>query len=289
MRTDVKLGLVVSVLVILLSGWYFTDLNQPGDAISTVSIDDPEPLLTLATPSSSTHISKPLRRATPPPPLPESPPQDPPFSGAPQGSAPVSPSSTPAIADLLKVKTDLDTAFDEKAFSGDPQGSAPTPQSAIPDPQSAIRNPQSSIVNHQSSIVSPPSRMETHTVKPGDTMLSIARIYYGHTRSVRELINANPQLADPSRLSVGTIINIPDLQTVQPAVDPQPLPGANAAVTARKRGTSYTVVEGDTLYSIALNQLSVGSRWTEIHQLNKGAIGDDPAALKVGLVLTLPP
>ena len=69
-----------------------------------------------------------------------------------------------------------------------------------------------------------------YTIQPGDTFFNIAR-RYGIT--VQSLVNANPQIADPSRIVPGQVICVP----VQPA------PGCP--------GQIYMVRPGDTLGAIA--------------------------------------
>lgn len=54
--------------------------------------------------------------------------------------------------------------------------------------------------------VAPPPPGRTYVVQPGDTMYSIARRF---GVSLEELIAANPQIPDPSRLTPGQRINIP--------------------------------------------------------------------------------
>lgn len=53
-------------------------------------------------------------------------------------------------------------------------------------------------------------------------------------------------------------------------------------------GGSYTVQKGDSLWKIAQESLGDGSRWREIYELNRGAIGDNPNLIQPGMVLTLP-
>ncbi len=55
--------------------------------------------------------------------------------------------------------------------------------------------------------------------------------------------------------------------------------------TAAKK---YTIAKGDSLSSIAAKQLGNSTRWREIYNLNKSAIGSNPNKIKVGTVLTLP-
>ncbi len=54
-------------------------------------------------------------------------------------------------------------------------------------------------------------------------------------------------------------------------------------------GRTYVVQEGDTLSSIARNELGKVSRWAEIYQLNREALGRDYDYLTPGMRLTLPP
>ena len=53
-------------------------------------------------------------------------------------------------------------------------------------------------------------------------------------------------------------------------------------------GRTYVVQEGDTLSSIARNELGKVSRWAEIYQLNREALGKDYDYLTPGMRLVLP-
>lgn len=50
----------------------------------------------------------------------------------------------------------------------------------------------------------------------------------------------------------------------------------------------YEVKRGDSLYSIAKNELGRGSRWQELYDLNKDVIGNNPSLLRLGIDLVLP-
>jgi nucleoid-associated protein YgaU len=63
--------------------------------------------------------------------------------------------------------------------------------------------------------------------------------------------------------------------------------GVNMAATAGG-GRSYVVQEGDTLSSIARNELGKVSRWAEVYQLNREALGKDYDYLTPGMRLVLP-
>lgn len=115
----------------------------------------------------------------------------------------------------------------------------------------------------------------THVIQPGDNFSALAERYYGSQRYTGFLMNANPAV-DPRRMKVGSIVTIPQLVEGQPSA---------AQRTAKYQ---YEVREGDSLYAIAQVQLGAGDRWTEIYQLNRGVIGASPSSLDVGLILRLP-
>lgn len=50
----------------------------------------------------------------------------------------------------------------------------------------------------------------------------------------------------------------------------------------------YMVQKGDCLWHIAEEQLGDGSRWTELYDANKAAIGDDPNLILIGMELRIP-
>ena len=51
---------------------------------------------------------------------------------------------------------------------------------------------------------------------------------------------------------------------------------------------TYKVARGDSLWSIAYRFFRNGTRWPEIYNLNRGVIGGNPNALRVGQVLRIP-
>lgn len=64
--------------------------------------------------------------------------------------------------------------------------------------------------------------------------------------------------------------------------DPAPAPSPQPS------GSTYTVVEGDTLWDIAATHLGDATRWPEIYSLNQGVIGDNPDLIYPGQELQLP-
>ncbi|MFS1513044.1 LysM peptidoglycan-binding domain-containing protein [Chengkuizengella sp. SCS-71B] len=56
----------------------------------------------------------------------------------------------------------------------------------------------------------------------------------------------------------------------------------------KKTSSIYVVKSGDSLYRIAKKELGSGPRWSEIYQLNKGVIGNNPNLIYPGQKLVMP-
>lgn len=64
--------------------------------------------------------------------------------------------------------------------------------------------------------------------------------------------------------------------------------GNTARPDTRPQATSYTVKSGDNLSLISKRVYGESSRWREIYNANKAAIGSDPNKLKPGITLVIP-
>jgi len=108
----------------------------------------------------------------------------------------------------------------------------------------------------------------TYTVKPGDTLYSIAKRY---GIEVKKLASANG-ITDPDALKVGTVLIIPGVTPIPTLRPVTPPPGA----------TTYTVKPGDTLSSIARKY---GTSPGELQKINQLA---NPNQIRVGTVIVVP-
>lgn len=111
----------------------------------------------------------------------------------------------------------------------------------MPVTRVAVRPPQSPPASAAVAVSAPPGR---YVVKSGDTLGAIAA---SNQLSLRELLNANPQIANPNLIRVGQVINVPGDSFTPPApvalVPPAPLPppatvsAASAAAIAQVAAT----------------------------------------------------
>ncbi len=99
--------------------------------------------------------------------------------------------------------------------------------------------------------------MTTYTVISGDTMWGIAT---KNGIGINELMAANPQITDPSRISIGQTINIPSTNK-----------------------STYTVMSGDTMWGIATKN---GIGINELLKANPQIT--DPSHIFVGQIVNIP-
>lgn len=120
---------------------------------------------------------------------------------------------------------------------------------------------------------------KTYTVKFGDYLWSIAEKIYGSGYNWVDLADAN-KLENPGVLYAGTKLIVPDVKQRMITVQNNPIENQNPIT-----GTSYTVVKGDYLWSIAVRAYGDGYKWTEIAKVNDLA---NPSMIFSGNVLKLP-
>jgi nucleoid-associated protein YgaU len=121
---------------------------------------------------------------------------------------------------------------------------------------------------------------KTYIVKAGDNLWLIAKAEY-HDASKHDLIaKANPNI-DPTNLKVGSKLVIPPLPSSGTSGDG----GTQVQHPGDTAGETYTVVSGDTLWTIAQKHYGNGAKAKLIEQANPGIKG----TLHIGQKIVLPP
>lgn len=126
-------------------------------------------------------------------------------------------------------------------------------------------------------------RTVEYVVQEDDSLWTIAAKWFGDATRWQEIADTNPAI-NPDRLRVGQKLQLPSHQPDAGAV------ALNRAVAvAAPAGIGYyTVRRGDTLSTIAQARYRSASRWREIYEANRAAIGWDPDRLTVGMRLRMP-
>ena len=316
MRTDVKIGIASGAIILIIAGSYYGTKKRPdiqladsGDAIREQNARTLQELLS-SEPQTAQAENQPAkdpgeeepqpRKVTPQQPQvrehgvskPESPAVDaelvqrtlqaskglPPVRPTTERSSPwQSPQATErprgrtGLARAGKVPERPPTAASSTRDRGTAGGQNPNGPPAPRRQKTPIRSASSA-----------KQAARTHVIQPGDNFSLLAQRYYGSQKHTTFLVNANRNI-DPRRMKVGSRLRIPPLMAGEAQVAPmQP--------AVRKSGERLREVrEGDSLYAIAEDSLGSGDRWREVYELNKARIGNDPSALRVGLILKLPP
>ncbi len=93
-------------------------------------------------------------------------------------------------------------------------------------------------------------KLNAVTVRPGDSLWKLARQNLGNGLRWRDLLAANPGIADGNHIAVGSQIYLP------------------ATASALRAATKFVVRQGDTLTKIAQTQLGNASFWACIARAN---------------------
>ena len=108
----------------------------------------------------------------------------------------------------------------------------------------------------------------SYLVQPGDELWAVAEQQLGDGDRWRDLVALNPGLTESTRLEAGMRLVLPE----EPATSVV---------------EEVVVEQGDTLWSIAADELGDPERWPEIHRLNQERIAD-PDQIDTGWVLSVP-
>ena len=120
-----------------------------------------------------------------------------------------------------------------------------------------------------------------HTVVAGESLWSISEDVYGSGYNWTDVMSANK--LESENLEVGQEIMLPDVSAKQPTATKEvvTIESSSQAIT----GDSYTVVQGDSLWNVAVRAYGDGYKWVEIANANKL---DNPNVIHPGNVLALP-
>jgi nucleoid-associated protein YgaU len=138
----------------------------------------------------------------------------------------------------------------------------------------SVRLSPTSTVTHAPKVSSPETddkkKENEYIVKSGDTLWSIAQSNYKNGYNWVNIARAN-KLSNPDNIVVGQKVSLPK-------VDQKDLSGdilSDGVSTSRYlenskiSGSVYKIVEGDTLWSIAVRAYGDGYQWVKISSINK--------------------
>lgn len=142
------------------------------------------------------------------------------------------------------------------AYPNDSTSTISVTESVTPTlvPQVAVNNP--------ANTTSTSTEAKTHTVLAGDNLWKIAEQYFQSGYNWVDIAQAN-KLSSPDKLTAGQTIFIPNVNPKQNTVIV-----ASSKVENPINDANYTVVEGDSLWNIAVRAYGDGFKWSEIAREN---------------------
>ncbi|MBI3379569.1 LysM peptidoglycan-binding domain-containing protein [Candidatus Gottesmanbacteria bacterium] len=105
----------------------------------------------------------------------------------------------------------------------------------------------------------------------------MAEKYYNSGYNWVTIADAN-KLTNPDSIEAGLVLSLPKADTIQP-------PNENISAAATELPKTYTVVKGDYLWKIAVEQYGDGFAWVKIAKANNLV---NPGLIHPGNVLSLP-
>jgi nucleoid-associated protein YgaU len=217
-------------------------------------------------------------------------------------------SSAIATPDLAaEPATDVDVAAGEPQLAAMParDEDAPLETAVEPEVSEPVAQPryrsQVPAERRVNNTTEPVTQDGKYTIQPNDTLWTVSEKVYGNGRYFKAIAEHNRgKYPHPDRLTVGTVISVPPVATLEqnyPGLVPKQRKSAMVAsrtvqASARQRMTGganvYVVEEGDTLFDIARYELGKASRWAEIYDLNREVLGEDFDYLQPGTELAMP-
>lgn len=272
LRKDVRLGLMIGGILLAVTGVYLMLSmvgSKPADATGGIDIAQGPPQPVDTPPVASNKKTEPAKQVEPKDPV-----------------------ASPSNEDLWSIAFSQGEVKPSVTRTENPLNNTTDPkikQEAIDSINRAASgqpNEPTDKTTHTNNSTEPKPAGETRTyvIQAGDTFSSIALEHYGDSRFYKLIVDANPKV-DPNRMKLGTTITIPPLpeSTLSPRDDTTDVPAESLDPTRQ-----YQVQVGDSLHSIASRLYGDSQMWSKIYDLNKTQIGDNPARLKLGMVLALP-
>lgn len=127
----------------------------------------------------------------------------------------------------------------------------------------------------------------TYTVRVGDDLWSIAQDFYSDGYKWIEIAKLN-NIDNPGELKEGTKLFLPKTNnqlTPTPTIKQNLTPTPTELLTNSITGNTYTVIEGDCLWTIAVRAYGDGFRWIDIARENKLT---NPDLIHPGNVFAIP-
>ena len=123
-----------------------------------------------------------------------------------------------------------------------------------------------------------------HTVTAGETLWSIAQRYYTSGYNWVDISKANG-IKNGNKIAVGQKLTIPEVSVRKPVAVSQQVTVTPVVKSSAISTEKYTVLKGDSLWSVSVRAYGDGFRWKEIASANKLV---NPRLIHAGNVLTIP-
>ncbi|CAN5485638.1 hypothetical protein BH10PLA1_BH10PLA1_07400 [soil metagenome] len=195
-------------------------------------------------------------------------------SGGPMPDAIVDHTPTPAVVGPVHVNAP-GVSFVSHAQQGDADEAVKGSTVTLGTP---VGGPPTAVIARQAT---------SHTIKNGETFSTIAAVYYGNAKYHKLISAANPKV-DPTHLKIGTVITLPALDAKADSTKSAAASHTTSDEKAIDAKTQYRVRSGDNLHRICVKLYGDPKQVDALYDLNKSAIGTDPAKLKLGMILKLP-
>jgi nucleoid-associated protein YgaU len=182
--------------------------------------------------------------------------------------------------------------FDEDDYESKSRVRTPTPAVSSPTPRAMklAKAPTSPTpVPKATPLTRTPSPKPTpavkiHVVREGDTLSEIAKLHYESSALAQVIIDANPQIKDPNRLSIGQRLVIP--------VDAPPTrreSSSKSEIGESDQNTEFYIVQpGETFRGIAKKSYGDVNQWEKLFDANKKTVGGDKKGLRPGMRIRIP-